>query len=72
MHSGGTRDQDARGLSAVTFGDGRPLVPDGSQRQGPAAVVAAALRKLADLKRERAPVVYRRAPKPPTEKGPLP
>jgi|RhiMethySRZTD1v2_1073278.scaffolds.fasta_scaffold1192022_2 hypothetical protein len=49
MHPGGTRDQGARAaraLSAVTFGDGRPLVPDDAHRQGPAAMVAAALRKL--------------------------
>jgi hypothetical protein len=65
MHPGGTRDQGARAaraLSAVTFGDGRPLVPDDTHRQGPAAMVAAALRKLAALRRERGRVVYHRRP----------
>jgi hypothetical protein len=61
MHCGGTRDPDARAaraLSAVTFGDGRPLVPDDTHPKGPAAMVAAALRKLAALRRERGRIVY--------------
>ena len=61
-----TSSKDARAFSAVRLGDGRPLVPDDAQRQGPAAVVAAALRRLADMKHPRAPVVHHRAPEPST------
>ena len=66
------RDQDARAaraFSAVTFGDGRPLVPDDTYRQGPAAVVAAALKRLAAMRRERGRLLYHRAPGAPPEKG---
>ena len=64
-------DKDARAYAAVTLGDGTPLVPDDAQALGPGAVVAAALRRLAALKRPQAPVVYHRAPGTPPEKGPL-
>jgi len=55
-----TRDEDARAaraLAAVRLGD-EPLVPDDAQRQGPAAMVAAALRKLAALRRERGRLLH--------------
>lgn len=42
--------KDEKGLLAVRLGDGR-LVPAEAQGQGPSKVVAAALRRLADLKR---------------------
>ena len=66
-----TASKDARALAAVRLGD-EPLIPNDAQRQGPAAMVAAALQRLAALKRERAPVVYRRASNSPSEKDPLP
>jgi hypothetical protein len=56
-----TSTKDAKALLAIRLGDGQPLVPAEAQGQGARAVVAAALRKLASLKRERAPVIYRRA-----------
>ena len=57
--------KDARAFSAVKLGDGTPLVPDDAQALGPGAMVAAALKRLAALKREPAPIIYRRAPTPP-------
>ncbi|HXE87950.1 MAG TPA: hypothetical protein VN524_14270 [Hyphomicrobiaceae bacterium] len=69
-----TRDEDARAaraLAAVRLGD-EPLVPDDAQRQGPAAMVAAALRKLADLKRARTQILYHRTPSIPPDEGPQP
>jgi hypothetical protein len=53
-----TSARDARSLLAVKLGD-QPLVPAEAQGQGAVAVVAAALKRLADLKRPRAPAVYR-------------
>jgi hypothetical protein len=67
-----TAGKDARALLAVKLGDGQPLVPAEAQAQGPHAMVAAALRKLAAMKRPRAPVIYHRAPERRPEKGPLP
>jgi hypothetical protein len=54
-----TSTKDAKALLAVRLGDGQPLVPTEAQGQGARAVVAAALKRLADLKRPRAPIVYR-------------
>jgi hypothetical protein len=65
-----TAPKDARAFAAVRLGD-EPLVPDDARAQGPAAVVTAALRRLADLKRPRAPVLFHRAPGASAEKGPL-
>jgi hypothetical protein len=59
--------KDARAFSAVKLGDGQPLVPDDAQGQGPAAVVAAALKRLGDLKRPRAQVLHHRTPDPPSK-----
>jgi hypothetical protein len=67
-----TTTRDAKALLAVRLGDGTPLVPDDARGQGPGAMVAAALKRLAALKRPRAPVVYHRAPGAPREKDPLP
>jgi hypothetical protein len=67
-----TSAKDARALLAVKLGDGQPLVPAEAQAQGSRAIVAAALRKFASMKRPRAPVVYHRAPGRRPEKGPLP
>jgi hypothetical protein len=52
-------NKDAKALLAVRLGDGQPLVPAEAQGQGAGAVVAAALKRLADLKRPRAPIIYR-------------
>jgi hypothetical protein len=52
----------ARALSAIAFGDGRPLVPEDAQGQGATVVVAAALKRLADMKRPPARVIHHHAP----------
>jgi hypothetical protein len=68
-----TRDQDARAartFSAVTFGDGQPLVPAEVRSSGAGAVVAAVLSKLASLRRERGRLLYRSTPGTPPRKAP--
>jgi hypothetical protein len=67
-----TSAKDAKALLAVKLGDGQPLVPDDAQGQGPSAMIAAALKRLAAMRRERGRVLYHRAPSTPPEKGPLP
>jgi hypothetical protein len=62
--------KDARALLAVKVGDGTPLVPDDAQAHGPAAVIAAALKRLAAMKRPRSRVLHRRSTPPKACSGP--
>lgn len=66
-----TSAKDARAFAAVWLGD-QPLVPEDARKQDPGTVIAAVRRRLAALKRPRAPVIYRRAPSTSPEKDPLP
>jgi hypothetical protein len=56
-------EQDAQAFLALRIGD-KPLVPAETRSQGPRAVVAAALERLAAMRRERAPVLHRRSAQP--------
>jgi hypothetical protein len=55
-----TLDRDARAWCSVQV-DGRPLVSPDARKQGALAVIREAFKRLAALKRPRAPVRYRRA-----------
>jgi hypothetical protein len=56
-----TTAKDARSLLAVRLGDGQHLVPDDARPQGACAIIAAALTRLTDMRRERARVLHHRS-----------
>jgi hypothetical protein len=54
-----THAQDARAWCSVQLA-GQPLVPAEARTAGASSIIAAALRQLAALRREQAPVVHHR------------